>query len=312
MKRWMTGGVLVFSMALAAGPVMAGQTRHFERSFPAAAIGEVEVDVDFHDVRVVASPGDTVRVTIDLETGSGGARAETVLAEAMPRVTLEGKVLEIESRGERHYRRSPGGVSGTVTIHLPPGRHLSLDTASGDCRIDGDLGSGGLDVETSSGEVVLAGSVGDAEIDTASGDVRLDLARPAGAIEVQTSSGNVVVHGELTRLEAETSSGSVSVKGSCNRVELESSSGDLTIRWERVPPGALADLETSSGDVTIIVPVGAAVAGMVTTSSGEIASDLPGVMGRRKRVLELTATNPVLRLEVSTSSGDISLKTTGD
>jgi len=312
MKRWMVGSVVALCVVLASGPAIAGKTAHFERSFPAAGIQEVKVEVSFHDVRVVATPGDTIEVTVDLETRSTGAKADKILARATPGFTVDGKVLEISAGQEHRHWWGSGSLNGTVTILLPPGRHLDVDTASGDCRIEGDLGTKGLEVDTASGDVDLDGTVEDAEIDTASGEVRLRLRRPAGTIELETASGDVVVTGEMTRLEAGTASGDLRVSGSVRRIELETSSGDVDLRWERVSPGSLADIETASGDVRLTVPAGTAVAGTVTTYSGEIASDLPGRKGARGKVLELTAADPKLRVEISTSSGDVSLKTAKD
>jgi len=308
----MVGGVAVLLVTLMAVPAMAGKTAHFERSFPAAGLEEVSVDVSFHDVRLVVAPGDTIDVTVDLKTSSSGAKADKLLAGARPTFTVHDHALEIVAKSQGRHWWGSGNVGGKITIHLPPGRDLSIDTASGDCAIAGDLGAKGLEVDTASGDIHMEGSVANAEIETASGDVALELRRPGRGLDIETASGDVSVTGTVDGLDVETASGDVRFEGSFHRAELDTSSGDVILRLERVEPGAEASIESSSGDVELTVPANTAVAGLATTVSGEITSDLGRIVGRHKRALELTAVNPALRIEASTSSGDLSLKTARD
>lgn len=306
MRRWMVNGTVGLAVVLAAVPAMAGTTAHFERSVAASNIRVVQVDLSFHDLRVDVTPGDTIRVTVDLKAKNG-----KLLEEAKPVIEADGKVLRIVAQRHHHFRWGSGGVSGTVSIEMPPGRDLDVDTASGSCSLEGDLGSGDLDVDTASGDVTVDGGFAEGEIDAASGEVRLKLHRPAEGLEVQTASGDVVIDGEMVQLKAETSSGNVRVSGLTGKAEVDTASGDVTLQWGGMPSGATADIETASGDVTITLPAGATVAGMVTTSSGNIVSDYPGARKGRGHVLELMGDNPALRLEVSTSSGDVSVTAAG-
>ncbi len=306
MRRRMVSGAVGLALVLVAVGAMAGTTAHFERSVAAGNIRVVQVDLSFHDLRVKVAPGDTIRVTVDLK-----AKNDELLEEARPVIEADGKVLRITARRSHHFKWRSGRVSGKVFIVMPPGRDLDVDTASGSCRVEGDLGSGDFDVDTASGDVTVDGGFAEGEIDAASGEVRLKLHRPVRGLEVQTASGDVTVDGEIAQFEAETSSGDVRVSGLMGTAEVDTASGDVTLRWGGTPSGATADIETASGDVGITLPEGATVAGMVTTSSGNIISDFPGAMKGRGRILELMADNPALRLEVSTSSGDVSIRASG-
>jgi len=309
---WLLGGLAVLGTVLLPAPAMAGKTDHFERSFPAAGIGEVQVDLSFHDVRVVVGHGDTIAVTVDLKTRRTGKKADELLADARPELKVDGEVLEIRAKGKHWHGWGSNGLDGKITILMPRGRDLEIETASGDCSIEGDLSSGGLEIETASGDVQLDGVAGDAEVDTASGDIRLSLRRPAGAIELETSSGDVAVTGDMERLEVQTASGDMRLGGSFKKVELETSSGDVDLRWTRVDQDSMADIETASGDVRIFMPNGTVVAGLVVTGSGSIVSDFAGKKDARGKTFELTASSPALRVEISTSSGDVSLKNVKD
>jgi len=306
MRGWMVSGVVGLGFVLGAVPAMAGKTAHFERSVAAGNIGVVQVDVSFHDVRVEVAPGDTIRVTVDLK-----GKSEKLLDEAKPKIEVDGKILKITAKRHHHFGWGSGSVSGKVSIEMPPGRELDVDTASGDCQVDGDLGSADLDVDTASGDVAVDGAFEQGEIDTASGEARLKLRRPAGALEVQTASGDVAVDGEVAKFKAGTASGDVRANGLKGAAEVDTASGDVVLRWAGMPSGTTADIETASGDVRITLPAGAAVTGMVTTYSGDIVSDFPGTRKGHGRALELQANNPALRLEISTASGDVALRTSG-
>lgn len=301
--------VVVFTVAmvaLAALPASAAKTAHMERSLAAGTIRMVEADLSVHDLNVRVAPGETIEVTVDLRAGSTKR-----LEEIRPKIEVNDHVLKIVApKHHHHWGWGSSGTHAAITIVMPPGRELDVDTASGDVRLDGDLGAN-FEVDTASGDVTVEGAFAQGEIDTASGDVRLKLDKPAEGLDIETASGDVTVEGGAAKAHLETASGDVRVDGLTGPAEVDTASGDVTLQWPEVPAGADAEIETASGDVRIVLPPTAAVAGTVTTHSGDLRSDFPSSRSGHGRILELRSDRPALRLEISTSSGDVSIEKVG-
>jgi DUF4097 and DUF4098 domain-containing protein YvlB len=119
---------------------------------------------------------------------------------------------------------------------VPTGVPIELRTGSGDCTLDGLLGT--LSIHTGSGDIdgwALAGTELDAT--TGSGDVRLDVTAPAERVHVRTGSGDVFL---------DVPSGSYDLR-------VDTGSGDEhfhSVSNDSSAPGTL-EITTGSGDVTI-------------------------------------------------------------
>lgn len=148
-----------------------------------------------------------------------------------------------------------------------------------------------VDVDVSSGEVLVDGVTGGTEVEASSGAITAkDL---SGKIDLESSSGDVNVTGASGDLEVNASSGEVTGDAlTSDRVTVESSSGDVALGFAAAPDRV--DLEASSGDVTVTLPSGQTAYRVdVETSSGDEQVDLP------------TDPDAAHRITVEASSGDV-------
>ena len=169
-------------------------------------------------------------------------------------VEVRGGALRISRQDRRPWYRHVGftwttGESGT-TVYLPEDfAVLTVQSASGDVTVEGDLRFDTLTVATTSGDVELAGEVRESlRVRTTSGDVKLRGLQGEGALSLASTSGDL--RGENLRcgsLTAESTSGEQRYEGlRAGRVALTSTSGD--IRLERLDADEV-EIHTASGEV---------------------------------------------------------------
>jgi hypothetical protein len=285
-------------------------TAHSEHSVAAKAGGRVSVDVSFHEVEVKVAPVAAVAFVVDLEVTASASRAQELLDELAPQIVERGSTIAFRSAKAEGWSFSLFGgeeMKGRVRVTMPPGMGLVLDTASGDCVVDGDLGDAALRVDVASGEVTVRGAASEILVDSASGDVELVLAREVPSVLVDTASGNVVIRGAVRELRADTASGDVTASGLVGSASFDTASGEVTARWAAVPVGARAVADTASGGVRLSLPAVAVVAGRLSTASGDIASAFPGQAEDHDRQFRLAGGAGAVDVRVDTASGDIEL-----
>ena len=281
----------------------------FEKVVPAAGLEAVSVVVSFHQVDVKVEDRADVAVTVELE-GKGPADAvKEQVGWYTPEFEVSDGVFLVRSVRDSKGHGRTDHLRGRVTVLMPPGLDLSVETASGDCTVTGDLGDGELRTDTSSGDVTLTGACARITTDSSSGDVRLMLARPAEKVSVDSSSGDLLLEGGCAELEADTSSGDVTGSRLTGDAEVDTASGDVVLQWAAPAAGVHVDVETASGDVRLVFPRGTAVAGEVSTASGTIDSGPGGTWKLRGRVLALPGGPDAATVEVETASGDVKILT---
>jgi DUF4097 and DUF4098 domain-containing protein YvlB len=182
-----------------------------------------------------------------------------------------------------------------------------------------DDAQGPVTVSSASGDVSGNGLTA-VRISTASGDVTLDA--PRGAVDLETSSGDIVVRGAADSVRAHSVSGSVRLDGAPRGADLGSTSGEVTIGRAlgrvraRTVSGDLearlgrglsaADLGTQSGALGVTVDPGFGCRLEAESSSGDIDLDRSVVISRQSRghaSATLGGGGPVVGLR--TVSGDI-------
>ncbi len=308
-----TAAVAVALLALSAGLAFAKTlTAHTEHSFAAKAGGKVSVDVSFHEVEVKVAPVAEVTFVTDLEVTASAGRAQELLDELAPQIVERGSTIAFRSAKKEGWSFNLFGgeeTKGRVRVTMPPGMGLVLDTASGDCVVDGDLGDAELRADVASGEVTVRGAAAEILVDSASGDVELVLSREVRSVNVDTASGNVVVRGAVRELRADTASGDVVASGLVGSASFDTASGDVTARWATIPTGARVVADTASGGVRFSLPAAAVVVGMLSTASGDITSSFPGQSQDHDRVFRLAGGAGAVDVRVDTASGDIELIT---
>ncbi len=228
------------------------------------------------DVEILSGDGDQVIVELR------GGPAETYVVE------LQGSELMVrppsKPSGKRRYAStdikvyvgddSGGSVrtsSGDLLV-VPPLRHLTFATASGDCRLQDSVGDD-LEVKTASGDLKLRDVEGNLTMTTASGDVVADV---VGAdFRFNSASGGARIAAVAGTIEVKTVSGDLSVGAAEGpSVRVRSLSGDARLG---IPSGRTVDLDmqTMSGDVTNRIEK----AGETTAARRSLAISMKSVSG---------------------------------
>jgi len=300
--------ILVFTASAAA--FASTLKSHDEKSFPAISGGKVRVMASFQDIQVRVRPGGSVRAVVDMEVTASGDTATRLLEEYKP--TFESRDREIlirEGRSDHgiHLNWHPTHLTGTIRIEAPPGMIFSLETASGDCLLDGGMGDGEARLQTASGDVKITGSMKILDVDTASGDVQAAFDKLVGTIRINTASGDVALSGPVGKLTVETASGDIKADDLTGEALFDTSSGDITALWSAIPAGTRVKADTASGGVHLTFPAAAIVSGRAKTSSGDITCDFPGIFSRKNDRIEFQGGEGAIHLDLDTSSGDISI-----
>ena len=291
---------------LAIATAHAGIELHQEHIFSARPDATVVVDVSFHRVEVTATPGNTVDVVVDIEVKGDGKSSQKYLEALKPKFLEEGDKLIIRSTRKNGFNWKSVSAKGLVTVRMPPGMNLTVDSSSGSTQISGDFGDTVIRFDASSGSLTVDGAMRELHSDTSSGSVKATVNRPLDVFTADASSGSARLSGGAHRAKIDTSSGSMNLSGLLGNASFDSSSGGITAQWDAIPAGAKVRAGASSGSVTLRFPASTVFAGSVDVSSGGINSDFPGFV-REKDNLQFDGGAEAVDLEVDTSSGSVKL-----
>lgn len=292
-------------LCLVATGVQAEIEIHQKHRFDAQPGKTVLVDVSFHRVEVTARPGNSVDVTVDITVKGNGNKAQKVADELQPKFIDEGDKLIIRSVQKKGWSWKSASAKGLVTVHMPPGMNLVVDSSSGGTEISGDFGDGKVTFDASSGSLRVNGAMRELHADTSSGSVKAAVMRPLDEFTADASSGSVRLVGGAHLAKVDTSSGSIHMEGLLGDAYFDASSGSITAQWASIPPNAKVRAGASSGGVSLTFPSDTVFTGWVDVSSGGIRTDFPGSMERDHLTLHGGA--DAVDIEVDTSSGSVKL-----
>jgi DUF4097 and DUF4098 domain-containing protein YvlB len=268
--------------------------------------------------RTFSTP-DTVSLFVELRAGDLVVRA-TETHETVVEVSGDDadRVL-VDQHGEEIRVIA---ATGSVGFHSSP--HLAVQvTLPSESRLSAKLGSAGTRVEGRLGETHLKGGSGDvtieavggaAQLETGSGDVRVALVaapltvkcgsgdvtlhRLTAATEVSTGSGDVVVGSAEQAFTAKSGSGDVRVRDAREDVVVTTASGELVV--DHLGRGRLT-ARAVSGDIRVGVPGGVPVWTDVSSTTGEVRSNLLGAG-------QPADGEDFVELRATTVSGDVHLE----
>ena len=278
---------------------------HEKHRFDARPGATVVVDVSFHRVEVTARPGDSIDVTVDIEVKGDGKTAQKVADDFRPKFLEEGDKFIIRSTRKMGWNWKSASAKGLVTVQMPPGMNLVVDSSSGSAEISGDFGDGVVRYDASSGSLTVDGAMRELHADTSSGSVKAAVMRPLEHFTADASSGSVRLVGGAHRASVDTSSGSIDASGLLGDASFDASSGSITAQWTAIPADAAVRADASSGGVSLTFPIGTVLSGSVDVSSGGIRTDFPGSM--TKDHLTLNGGIGAVNVKVDTSSGSVKL-----
>ena len=193
------------------------------------------------------------------------------------------------------------GVSLRFEIKVPKNFNNRVSTSGGDVKLSDVVGKTHL--KTSGGDVWVKNTEGELETTTSGGDVTLYGNK--GDLSVSTSGGDIEAKNFDGDLYASTSGGDIRLKGTNSKIHAETSGGDIDLEYWG--PNKGIDLSTSGGDIYIKLPDDFSASVKLTTSGGEVSTDI-GVNNVRKmssHKLEGVLNKGGSPLNATTSGGDI-------
>jgi DUF4097 and DUF4098 domain-containing protein YvlB len=226
------------------------------------------------------------------------------------RVTLSGSGRGLEAHAD-------------LTVHVPPGKTLSVFLGAGQVEVSNVEGT--LRVDVAAADVRSERTRGDLSIDTGSG--RVEVRHAQGDLSVDTGSGEVIVSNTSgDRLLVDTGSGDVTVSDAqAPVISIDTGSGGVSLSSVRaddvnvdtgsggVEIGLLSDIrsllvDTGSGSVTIRAPSTLGAMLRIESSSGRIETDFTISLVRRDEdSLEGRIGDGRGRIAIETGSGGVRL-----
>lgn len=175
--------------------------------------------------------------------------------------------LEVEFDEDFHGKQTQ---STELTIRLPAGSELSVETVSASISVSGM--SGGLDLETVSGAIQVSGVPASLDIENVSGSVDVETA-PSES-DVESVSGHIEIGSVMGDIDAANVSGDIVINGgTLGEASMETVSGNITCLAAPGPEGDV-DMETMSGVISLLVDAGAVASYDLSTFSGTITNEI--------------------------------------
>lgn len=256
MNKVVKNAVVTLAVLMAVGIAWAAQP--VSESYPLGASGEVDVELLSGSVSVEAWNENRVEVT-----GTLGDGVESLEIDG----DVDSLSIEVEYDEDYHGEQK---VSTDLTIRMPVGASLSIETVSASISVSGLKGE--LDVETVSGNIDIASKPSALDVETVSGSIHIESAPPES--DVSSVSGLIEIRAAGGDLDTENVSGKTVIHGGViDGGDLESVSGDITCH--AVPaPGSDLDIETMNGTITLVIDSNLVASFDLSTFSGSIENQI--------------------------------------
>ena len=263
---------------------------------------DTTVMFDARGTLTVTCPGGAVIVT-------GASRNELRV-----RARTENGAIRFTSNGGRATLEPATGrgcSDGHFEVTVPIGVKVVATTWSGSVSVRGVRGP--LDVRAQSGDVDVRDS-GRLDVETLSGDVI--VAGVSGETVIHTVSGGLTLSGAHGDLDIETVSGDLELNDVvAKQVRAHTTSGDVTFSGPIQTAGRY-EFNTHSGEIVLHLPADIGAELSLSTFSGGIESDFPitlkagehGIGSSQAKRLNFTVGRGTARISAETFSGDIALK----
>lgn len=162
--------------------------------------------------------------------------------------------------GTLHVRFAASGLGNfhrltkTLTVMIPRASQVDLKVEAIAAKVvSEEIEYGDVDIETVSGDVVIAGNLDNAHVETVSGDIDLELSDYAKVLKLATVSGKTEVTAEA------------------DEVRVESTSGDVSLKLKDVP--AQMETDNVSGNVVISLPASPSFTAEFDSVSGKFSCE---------------------------------------
>jgi hypothetical protein len=266
--------------------------------------GPVDLEVLTHsgDVTIRAGASGSVQIHGKIFVSDrwlrGNRQTDVQEIEQHPPIRQEGNSVHIDYVNYHD-------ISVDYEVTVPADVTIRTHSGSGDQIIEGTHGN--AEIQTGSGDVKISKVTGEVRLQTGSGNVRAH--EVAGSVKGGAGSGDIEVdetgQGEV---DLHTGSGNITVHGIQGGFRGEAGSGDITAEGKQTGPW---EIRTGSGNVQVRLPGNSAFDADISTSSGTIDVNSPIEMTVQGRVQEshkqirgkVHGGGPLL--SVRTGSGDV-------
>jgi hypothetical protein len=277
----------------------------FERTFSVSGPVDLEVLTRSGDVTVRTGASSAVIIRGKIFVGDhwlrGSRQGDVNEIEQHPPIRQEGNSIHIDYVNVHD-------IAVDYEITVPAETTVRSRSGSGDQIIEGTRGN--ADIQTGSGDVKLARLTGEVRLQTGSGNVRAH--EIAGAVKGGAGSGDIEIEETSAGdVDLHTGSGNITARGIQGGFRGEAGSGDITAEGAQ---SGNWEIRTGSGNVRVRLPGNAAFDADISTSSGTVDVDSPIEMTVQGRVQESRKTirgkvrggGPLL--SVRTGSGDVHIQ----
>jgi len=256
MNRIVKNTVVALAFLMAVGTAWTAQP--VSETYPIGPGADVDIDVLSGTVTIVAGSEGLVEVT-----GTLGDGVESLEIDG----DEDGVYIEVEYDEDYHGTQQ---VDTDLTIRVPAGSTLTVETVSASISVDGVTGEldlesvsgnvdiatmpAALDVETVSGNIYVASAPADSDVSSVNG--KIEIQAVGGSIDIENVSGDSMIHG-----------------GVIDDGDLESVSGNITCHAIPGPDGRL-DIETMSGIITLVIDSSLTASFDLSTFSGSIENQI--------------------------------------
>jgi hypothetical protein len=277
----------------------------FDRTLQVNGPVDLEVLTRSGDVIVRAGSSGSIQIHGKIFVGDhwlfGDRQTDVHEIEQNPPIRQEGNSVHIDYVNERN-------ISIDYEITVPADTSIRTHSGSGDQIIEGTHGN--AEVQTGSGDVKMRNVNGEIQLQTGSGNIRGH--EISGAVKGGTGSGDVELEetgqGDV---DLHTGSGDITVRGIQGAFHSQTGSGDITVEGTQAGEW---EIRTGSGNVHVKLPDNAAFDADISTSSGSVDVGQPiemtvqGRIGESRKHVQGKVHGGGPLLSVHTGSGDIHIQ----
>ena len=292
-NAWLSAAIL----AAIAGPASAEQT--ITKHATVAPDATVEISNVQGSVEVTAWDRNEIELVAELESSKDELEFEAT--EKHVRIEVD--------RPHGHYDHDYED-DANLTLHVPQGARLIIDTVSADITIVGVKGEQSL--ESVSGTVETQAFDSPLKLSSVSGEVIATGHGGKAEVSTENVSGTTTVTGIRGNYSGEVVSGSINATiAAAERLDVSTVSGDIEIHAD-LSPTARVTMESVSGEVALMAkpPVNAefsleSFSGMIKNCFGQTARKTSKYTPGKE--LDFTQGNGGARVEIQTLSGVVSI-----
>jgi hypothetical protein len=273
------------------------QEPYLKKTFPRAAVKQLEVETAGGNIAVYGSESGDARVEVYVWADHGHDLSKEEVQKRVAdqydlNISLEGDKLVASAKQRHGWDSWHKGVSISFRVYAPSAVSSRVHTSGGNIMMKDLAGNehfqtsgGNLDVDhlsgtivgrTSGGNVVVNNSHDDIDLSTSGGN--MEAMQCEGKIQLETSGGNVELRGVKGNIRATTSGGQIGGGQITGELQAHTSGGNIGLR----DVAASLSASTSGGNIDVNFLSTKYVD--LSNSSGNISLQLPQGQGMDLRV----------------------------